>query len=284
MQTMAFNITFPTFEINSVVAESRVFLHSSDSRTVYIVDPISNTIESLTLLMAPFGAAAEAVRVFFAVMLQNRLRIDILNLGNMTWSDPVYFAWNINHIIGIVSFPTSLQTWFYVPPRVAMAARGKQVFVARENRVDVIDLETTSVRAILIPQSDPISVQAIGSKIVFYSSRNVEHVVSVYETTADTGFSFTFEGAGDTFMTTENFILASMFGNVKVMELSTVMNTLSDVQRFIGEDVDLTVEVKGKVLETYWQRGSKRLANKSEFSLSLHRVTQAASGTYSINS
>jgi hypothetical protein len=644
MQTMAFNVTFPTFEINSVVAGSRVFLYSSDSRTVYVVDPISNTIESLTLLMAPFSAAAGAGRVFFAVMLQNRLRIDILNLGNMTWSDPVYFAWHTNHIIGLVSFPTSLAvisyttvlnvdvdnpnrqiyqttvserniaaytlvgeelyiigpgfitvyrpyarvlrfrssnlffssarsteyngiiyytggfsnifnervlqldtraflhtvqfadealdgfdtyaahgyafgfqtrfgkiyylnlhtgqkylythprpyvfyqggvvqtrrkvflfsreadgnmmfdadtatwaiisvpeierqssiissddyvvrrnstdtfvlnvatnewasfpvrgnhpilivqdnlvlledatmkiynikthqwstglhfnpparfgviavhnstvltraigwsdreihlydvmthehrveqfdarvnmmalvyedyvimtggilisggndlsgrvdiynaktaTWkrtnlppnlsFYVPPRVAMAARGKQVFVARENRVDVIDLETTSVRAILIPQSDPISVQAIGSKIVFYSSRNVEHVVSVYETTADTGFSFTFEGAGDTtFMTTENFILASMFGNVKVMELSTVMNTLSDVQRFIGEDVELTVEVKGKVLETYWQRGSERLANESEFSLSLHRVTQAASGTYSI--
>ncbi len=196
-------------------------------------------------------------------------RVDIYNVKTATWKSTI--------------LPPNLS--FYSPPMVELAARDNLIFVARENRVDIVDIESSTNRPLLVPNSEPRSVRVIGSKIVFYSRRNVERQISVYETTTGESFSFAYNSGGDNqFYVTENFIVASTFAdNLKAMELTTITNRLNDAQLFIGESVNFDVSVQGKVVSSYWQRDNVRLANETTFSLALNHVTQESMGTYSIS-
>ena len=194
-------------------------------------------------------------------------RVDIYNVNTNSWQS--------------TTLPPNLS--FHARALISMGARDKELFIARENRVDKIDLNTGAIKAILIPQLDPESVTVFGSKVVFFSTRFNNRQVGIYETTTDTSFSYAYDGANADFSMTENYIVARVFsGGLKLLELPTILTELNDAQLFVGEDLALSIEARGRLLGVQWQHNTTPLYNETNLSLTLSRVTQASSGTYSI--
>jgi hypothetical protein len=259
------------------------------------------TVHNTTVLITGVGEGEEARKLHMYDVVTGEYRVEQFSgrrfMTILVHGDSVIYAGGVFYF-GATDFTTKVdiynmrtRTWksttlppnlsFNSPPRVVLDARDNTLFVARENRVDIVDIESVTSRALLIPIADPQVVRVTGSKVIFFSIRNPERIISVYETTTDTSFSYSYDTGSNDFSTTENFIVARVF-DVKVMELTTIMNRLEDVKLFIGGSVDFNVSVKGKVLDTYWQRDNVRLANETDFSLALDHVSQDSSGRYAI--
>lgn len=172
---------------------------------------------------------------------------------------------------------------------VRLTAFRDSVIFARQDRIEMLHLSSWNLQILPIPYSTPSSQPnlVVGSKILFFSYSLNGGTISIYETSTALKAQFTVKAqrGNPQFLPTQNYVVVSSGNVVRVVEIPTMENTISDAELFIGQATNFTVNAQGRLLMPQWQHNGRNLQSNSAapFTMQLANVTQAENeGLYSV--
>jgi hypothetical protein len=172
---------------------------------------------------------------------------------------------------------------------VQMTAFKDGVIIARQGRIELLNMTSWNLQILPIPYLTPIRGTpnvVVGSKILLFSASSDEAAISTYETSTGLAAQFLVRARiRGPLLTTDNYLIISTSGKPQVMEFPTMDSSILDTQLFIGQSTNITVDVRGRKLMPHWKHNGRSLQPNIDapFTVQLTHVTQAANeGTYSL--